>query len=191
MNILIITAHPSPFGDTHTIAKTYADAKLEKKHTVKIVDLYSEEYKVDTLRFTRLSEFVLSKIQSKFHEQILWANEIVVIHPIWWGMPPSIMKSWVELTFWPRVTYRYASGGKVEKLLLGKTAKIFATSGGPSWYYHLLIMPFLSFWKLCVFEFSGVDVVDVKICGYLDTGKNNPEKRAKRIEKFLQKIKNS
>lgn len=191
MNILIVIAHPSPLGDTHTIAKTYAEAKRDKKHTVQIVDLYGEEYKVDVLTYTKLSEFTPSKVQLKFQEQILWANEIVVVHPIWWGMPPSIMKSWVELTFWPRVTYRYASGGKVEKLLIGKTAKIFATCGGPSWYYHLLIMPLLSFWKLCVFEFSGVDVTDVQICGNLDTGKNNPEKRAERIEKFLRKIKNS
>lgn len=191
MNILIVTAHPSSFGDTHTIAKTYADAKKEKNNVVKIVDLYSSEYKVDVLTFANIREFVPSKVQLKFHEQITWANEIVVVHPIWWGMPPSIMKSWVELTFWPRVAYRYLPGGKVEKLLTGKTAKIFVTCGGPSWYYHFIFMPLLSFWKICVFEFSGVDVIDLKICGNLDRDKNEPEKRASRIQKFLEKIKKS
>lgn len=191
MNILIVTAHPSPLGDTHTIAKTYAEAKRSKNHTVKIVDLYSEENKVEPLNFTNIREFIPSKVQLKFQEQITWAHEIVVVHPIWWGLPPSIMKSWVELSFWPKVAYRYLPGGKVEKMLTGKTAKIFVTCGGPSWYYHLLIMPLLSFWKICVFQFSGVDVIDVKICGNLDTGKNNPERRAERMQNFLRKIKNS
>lgn len=191
MNILIVTAHPSPFGDTHTIAKTYADAKKEKGHTVQIVDLYSDEYKVDLLKYTSLREFVLSKVQLKFHEQITWAHEIIIVHPVWWGTAPSIMKSWVELTFWPKVAYSYMPGGKVQKLLTGKSAKIFATCGGPSWYYHFIFMPLLSFWKICVFEFSGVDVVEVKICGNLDTDKNFPEKRAARIQKFLKKIKES
>jgi putative NADPH-quinone reductase len=99
------------------------------------------------------------------------------------------MKSWVELTFWPRVAYRYLPTGKVEKLLTGKTAKIFATCGGPSWYYYFYFMPLLSFWKICVFGFSGVDVIDVKICGNLDKWKD--EKRSKHLEKFLEKIKNS
>lgn len=178
-------------GDTHTIAKTYAEAKRAKGNTVEIVDLYAKENRVEVLTFENIREFVPSPVQKKFQEQLVWANELVVVHPIWWGTAPSIMKSWVELTFWPKVAYCYLPGGKVEKMLAGKSAKIFATCGGPSWYYHLIFMPLLSFWKICVFEFSGVDVVDVKICGNLDTDKNFPEKRAARIQKFLRSIKNS
>lgn len=189
MNILIVTAHPSPQGDTHTIANTYAEAKRAQGHSIQIVDLYAEENKVDVLRFTNIREFVPSKVQLRFQEQVLWANEIVVVHPIWWGLPPSIMKSWAELTFWPRVTYRYTGPGKVQKLLLGKTAKIFATAGGPSWYHYFLFMPLTSFWKIAVFGFSGVDVIDVKVCGYLDIYMN--EKRTKHLENFIKKIKKS
>jgi putative NADPH-quinone reductase len=191
MNILIVTAHPSPLGETHTIAKTYAEAKREQNNTVQIIDLYSQENKTELLTFSTLSEFTPSKVQLKFQEQLLWAHEIVVVHPIWWGMPPSIMKSWVELTFWPKVAYNFSSKGNVEKLLTGKTAKIFVTCGQSSWYHHLHIMPLLSFWKTCVFGFTGVDVIDFKICGNLDKDKKNKEKREKRIEKFLRKIKNS
>ncbi|MCF7844144.1 NAD(P)H-dependent oxidoreductase [Candidatus Gracilibacteria bacterium] len=189
MNILIVTAHPSPLGDTHTIAKTYADAMLAKNNSVQIIDLYADEYKVEPLKFTNIREFVPSKVQLKFQEQITWANEIVVVHPIWWGVPPSIMKSWAELTFWPRVAYRYLPTGKVEKMLVGKTAKIFATCGGPSWYYYFIFMPLRSFWEICLFGFSGIDVTDVKICGNLDKWKD--EKRANHLQNFLKKIKNS
>lgn len=187
MNILIVTAHPSPEGVTHAIANTYAEEKRSKGHDVTIVNLYAKENEIPVLSFTHIREFAISDVQRKFHEQILWAHEIVVVHPIWWGLPPSIMKSWVELTFWPRVTYSYLPNGSVNKLLKGKKAKIFATAGGASWYHHFIFMPLLSFWDVCVFGFSGVDVVDVHICGKLDMLKG--EARTKKIQTFLEKIK--
>src|SRR5690242_19557582 len=113
MNILIVKAHPCPTGLTHGIANTYADQRRARGHDIQIVDLYSEEYRVPLLNFTNLREFVPGDVQKRFHEQIRWANEIVVVHPIWWGVPPSIMKSWVELTFWPRVAYSYLPNGNV------------------------------------------------------------------------------
>jgi putative NADPH-quinone reductase len=187
MNILIITAHPSPLAETHLIAKTYAEANLEKNNRVQLVDLYADEYKVDLLKFIDIHNFKPSKVQLKFQEQIKWANEIVVVHPIWWGTTPAIMKNWVDLTFWSKVSYHYEETGKLKKLFVGKTAKIFATCEGPSWYHYFIFMPLTSFWKISVFGFSGVDVVDVKICGNLSTYKE--EKRKKHLAKFLQKIK--
>lgn len=189
MNILIVTAHPSPHGDTHTIAKTYAEAKKSKGHTIQLVDLYAQENKVELLSFTNIREFTPSKVQQKFHEELLWAHEIVVVHPVWWGTPPSIMKSWVELAFWPHIAYKYTPSGSVEKLLLGKTAKIFATCGGPSWWYYFPFLPLRSFWETSVFNFCGVDVIDIKICGNLDILKD--EKRVNHFQKFLRKIKKS
>ena len=139
MNILIVTAHPSSKGHTHTIATTYAEAKRKKGHIVKIVDLYAKDSYLEYYAFENIRERPLEKVQKIFQEQLLWAHEIVMVHPIWWGMPPAIMKNWVEQTFWPGVAYKYMPGGKVNKLLKGKTAKVFATSGGSSWYYHLYV----------------------------------------------------
>ena len=189
MNILIVTAHPSSKSVTNSVASTYAEAKRSKGHTVEMVDLYSKEYKIEVLTFENIRECALSQVQKKFHVQLLWANEIVVVHPIWWGMAPSIMKSWTELAFWPGIAYKYTPEGKVHKLLTGKTAKIFATSGGPSWWFYLPILPLRPFWSTCVFGFSGIDVVDIKICGKLDIYKN--EKREKHLLKFLKKIRSS
>lgn len=190
MNILIITAHPSSKGDTHTIANTYADQKRERGHVVEIVNLYSKEYRVDLFEFENIREFQKSKTQLKFHEQMQWAHEIVIVHPIWWSAPPAILKNWVDLTIWPGVAYKYTPEGKVRKLFEGKSAKVFATCGGPSWYYRIpFFLPLRTFWETSVFGFCGVDLVDIKICGNLDKWKD--EKRAKHLEKFMKKIKES
>lgn len=190
MNILIVTAHPSSKGDTHTIANTYAEAKRAKGDVVTIVDLYSKEYATDVLRFEAIRECQKTKAQLKFHEQIQAAHEIVMVHPVWWSSVPAIMKNWIDLTIWPGVAYKYSPTGKVLKLLEGKSAKVFATCGGPSWYYHVpFILPLKTFWQTCVFGFCGVDLVDFKICGHLDIWKD--EKRANHLAKFLLSIKKS
>lgn len=190
MNILIVTAHPSSLGDTHTIANTYAEAKRAKGHVVDIVDLYAKEYAVPFLTFENIRECTTSKVQLKFQEQIQWAHEVVMVHPIWWSSIPAIMKNWVDITLWPGCAYKYSSEGNVLKLLEHKSAKVFATCGGPSWYYHLpFVMPLRTFWETCVFGFCGIDLVDIKICGNLDKWKG--EKRENHLAKFIEKVRRS
>lgn len=186
MNILIVKAHPSPLGHTHRIAETYAKAKKAKGHTVEIMDLYATECQADYLTFTNIREMTPPPVQKMCEDRITWADEIVVVHPIWWGMPPAIMKNWVDITFWVHFAYKYAPDGKVIKMLTDKTAKIFATCGGTGWWYYLPILPLYSYWKTCVFGFTGVDVVDMKICTNLDKWRG--ERADKHFEKFLKKI---
>lgn len=189
MNILIVKAHPSPLGHTHKIAETYAQAKKNKGHTVKIIDLYAAENQCELLCFENIREIVPPKMQKVFEDQIAWANEIVVVHPIWWGLPPAIMKNWVDLAFWVHFAYMYMPDGHVKPMLSGKTAKVFATSGGTGWWYHLPLLPLASFWKTCVFGFTGVEVIDFKVCTNLDKWRG--EKADKHFEKFLKKIETS
>jgi putative NADPH-quinone reductase len=189
MNILIVTAHPSKTGDTHTIARAYAEAKRAKGHIVEVLDLYDKSSSTDLLCFENIREMEIPKVQKKFQDQILWANEVVIVHPVWWSAPPAIMKNWVDLTFWPGVAYKYMPNGKVSRMLKGKTAKVFATCGGPSWWYYFYFLPLLPFWKIAVFYFSGVELVDFKVCGKLDVLKGDA--RTKHFEKFLAKVKSS
>ena len=186
MNILIVKAHPSPLGHTHVIANTYAERKRAKGDEVKIIDLYAPENNCDLLCFDNIREMTPPPLQKTFEEEIAWANEIVVVHPIWWGLPPAVMKNWVDLTFWVHFAYMYEPDGDVVPMLKGKTAKIFATSGGPSWWYHLPILPLRQFWVTTLFHFVGIKVTDFKVCGNLDKWRG--EKADKHFEKFLKKI---
>jgi NAD(P)H dehydrogenase (quinone) len=189
MNILIVKAHPSTLGHTHRIAQTYADVKIAKKHDVKILDLFAEENKLDYMRFEKIRERPIDPVQKKFQDQLIWADEIVVVHPVWWGTPPSILKTWTEQAFWPGIAYKYSPEGKVMKLLKGKTAKVFATSGGPGWINEWFFMPLWSFWNISIFWFSGVEVTDFKVCGNLD--KYRGERADAIFEKFLLRVKKS
>ena len=93
MNILIVTAHPAKNSHTHKIVDTYKQTKESTDHIVKVIDLYSEEYRVPFLAFESIREVVPTKEVLEMREMINWANEIVVVHPMWWSFTPAIMKS--------------------------------------------------------------------------------------------------
>jgi putative NADPH-quinone reductase len=152
--------------------------------------LYAKENQVDLFAFENIREFQKSKTQIRFQTQIQEAHEIVIVHPVWWSSAPAILKNWIDLTIWPGVAYKYTPQGKVMKLLEGKSAKVFATCGGPSWYFHLpFILPLRTFWETCVFGFCGIDLVDIQVCGNLDKWKD--EKRARHLAKFIEKVRRS
>ena len=186
MKILIVKAHPSPLGHVHRIAETYANAKKAKGHEVKIVDLYAPENKEEFLRFDNIRDMKALPEQIRFEKDVTWADEIVMVHPIWWGMPPAIMMNWVDLTFWAHFAYQFLPNGSMKPLLTGKTAKVFATAGGPSWLYYLPIFPLREFRFLTLFHSVGIDGTDFKVCGNLD--KMHGPEADKHFENFLKKI---
>lgn len=189
MKILIVKAHPSKHGHAHRVAEAYADSKRAKRHEVKIVDLYTDECKEGFLTFENIRKMKTWPEQIIYEKDVAWADEIVVVFPIWWGMPPAIMMNWVDLTFWTHFAYKFNPDGSMQPLLAGKTAKVFATAGGPSWFYYLPILPLRQFWGLTLFRSVGVELVDFKVCGYLDKWKG--EKVERHFENFLRKIRAS
>ena len=189
MKVLIVSAHPSTKGHTHRIVNTYSDARKSKGHEVQIVDLFAPENELPLFKFENIRERPIDKNQKKFQEQVIWADEIVVVHPIWWATPPSTMKNWAEQVFWPGVAYKYTPEGKLNCLLSGKTAKVFCTSGGPGWIHEWPFMALYPFWKFAVFGFCGVDVTEIRVCGFMD--KYRGERAEKRFDKFLLTIKKS
>jgi NAD(P)H dehydrogenase (quinone) len=40
-------------------------------------------------------------------EKILWADEIVLVFPIWWGDMPAIMKNWMDCNFMSGFAFKY------------------------------------------------------------------------------------
>ena len=60
------------------------------------------------------------------------AEGIIIIHPNWWGMPPAILKGWVDRVMRPGVAYEFLEGdsgeGVPRGLLRARRAIVFNTS---------------------------------------------------------------
>lgn len=183
-NILILTAHPSSKGHTHQIANTYKEASEKAGHTVTVIDLYAPENELSFLRFEDIKNYERHPNVERFQKMITDASELVVVHPLWWGGAPAIMKNFFDTVFTAGFAFSYA-GGSLHKLLKGKTGKVFLTAGGSMLLYSLFIIPpFKAIWKYFTLEYSGVKVTDFKVCDKMSINML-PEK----FVKFLEKVK--
>jgi NAD(P)H dehydrogenase (quinone) len=179
MSSLIITAHPSSHGFTHEIAHAYV--RYAEKHGKKahIIDLYAPEWKLDFLAYEATSELKdVSEKQKQFHAAIEAADEIVFIFPIWWVSVPAILKNFFDCVFTSGFAYKYKSGGMFpEKLLRGKTAKVFCTCDAIGWMYWLIGNPLRITLQIGIFGWCGLKLKLFQT--YDQMRKKTPEERKK------------
>ena len=68
--------------------------------------------------------------------EIAAAEGLIVVHPSWWGMPPAILKGWIDRVIRPGVAYDLkadATGNRTHHVgrLKVRTALVFNTADTP------------------------------------------------------------
>jgi len=174
MKISLILAHPRPGSFNHAIASTAARAILGAGHTVSIHDLYAEAFdpllhSEEIPRDTQLPNDI-----AQHCAEIATADGIVIVHPDWWGMPPAILKGWIDRVLRPGVAYQFAETDSGEGipagLLKAKAAIVFNTSNTPlRREIEVFGDPLERLWKDCVLAFCGVPVVQRRMFGVVVT----------------------
>lgn len=162
MNILVILAHPTPGSFNHAIADTVIRALHKIGHPTVMHDLYAEGFDpiLPTGEIPREGS-VASEIEEHC-AQLVAAAGIVIIHPNWWGMPPAILKGWVDRVVRPGAAYEFGEGDSGEGvpagLLKAKAAVVFTTSNTPEKREREVFGdPLENLWKTCIFDFCGVN----------------------------------
>jgi NAD(P)H dehydrogenase (quinone) len=160
MHSLIIKAHPRADGFTHAIADTYQKNQVAAGNTATILDLCSPEHAQAYAEMASATRITSDSSTEKMQAYITAADEIVWIFPVWWMDCPAIMKNFWDRNFTSGFAFRYRADGKIDKLLTGKTTKVFATAGGPG-----AIIGFLMglIWKQGRFSFVGLKPTDFRI----------------------------
>lgn len=141
MKHLIILTHPSPNSLNALFKQTLADHLFEQGHEVEIRDLYEINFNPvlspEDMTGQRRGE-VSPDVKSE-QEWILWADNLIVIHPIWWTGAPALFKGYIERVFSYGFAYRYDQG--VQKgLLAGKQLVIINTHGKSHQEYEAMGM---------------------------------------------------
>lgn len=161
MKISIILAHPYQGSFNHAIANAAAETLNSAGHTVILHDLYKERFD-PLLPYAEISRDAhLPPAIAAHCAEIALADGIVIVHPDWWGMPPAILKGWIDRVLRPGVAYRFAetdSGeGIPEGLLNAQAVIVFNTSNTPA-ARELEVFgdPLERIWKDCVVSFCGI-----------------------------------
>lgn len=180
MKTLIITAHPASNGYTHEIAGAIKDRREKRGEIVEILDLYKTDLNQNFLRFENPQEMKLpnetrDRIQLKMKE----ANEIIVIHPLWWFGPPAIMKNFLDNNITSPFAFHYDKGKRIPHLT-DKTGRIYITCDGLTWIYYLLGLPFVMNWVFGIFIFCGIKARSFDLMCMMCM-KTDMEKRKKKL----------
>lgn len=162
MKSLIITAHPSSKGFTHRIAEAYKAGAESSGVTVEILDLYKENPKQGFLTFENVKDPTIDPLRDSYQNKIREADNIVFIHPLWWGAMPAILKNFIDINISSGFAFRYIKGKPVG-LLKGKTASVYITCDGSIWLYRFLGLPFKTTWSVIVLYVCGLKIRKIKI----------------------------
>jgi NAD(P)H dehydrogenase (quinone) len=89
---------------------------------------------------------------------ILWAEHLVFVYPVWWGSIPALMKGFLDRTFLPGFAFKYVPGKKFPRQLLqGRSAHLLLTMDTPPWYFKWAYRaPAIHQMKKTTLEFCGV-----------------------------------
>jgi NAD(P)H dehydrogenase (quinone) len=161
MKVSVILGHPRLGSFNHAIAETAVQALQAGGHTVRYHDLYAEGFEPAVPGAEVSKGAQLAPAVGQHCDEIAEAEGIVVVHPNWWGMPPAILKGWIDRVLRVGVAYRFAEGDGGEGVPIGllkaQAALVFTTSDTPR-KRELAVFgdPLETIWKNCIFDFCGV-----------------------------------
>jgi putative NADPH-quinone reductase len=174
MKISVILAHPHPGSFNHAIADEAASVLRKSGHAVTIHDLYREQFD-PVLPYDEIPRDAPPDPVITLHcREIATADGIVFIHPDWWGMPPAILKGWIDRVLRPGIAYRFAEtdtgDGIPEGLLVARAVLVFNTSNTPAEREQEAFGdPLERIWRDCIVSFCGVRTFRRRMFGVIVT----------------------
>jgi len=137
--VTIIQGHPDPAPNRfcRQFADAYAKAARKSGHAVEAIDLASLEFSLLRSKDDYENGAAPSAL-ARAQAAIKAADHLVLIFPLWLGDMPALVKGFLEQVLRPGFAYRGTmDGGKFQKLLKGKSARIVVTMGMPATVYRL------------------------------------------------------
>jgi putative NADPH-quinone reductase len=161
MRVLVILAHPRSNSFNHAIGEAAVHVLEAEGHQVAVHDLYAEGFD-PILGWKEIPKGSQIDGTIAMHcRDLVEAEGIIVVHPNWWGMPPAMLKGWVDRVIRPGVAYEFLEGdsgdGVPRGLLQARIALVFNTSNTPlQREQEAFGDPLQTLWKNCIFGLCGI-----------------------------------
>lgn len=135
MNVVIVYAHPYDGSFCKALLDTAVATLEERGANVKIKDLVKMDFdpvmRPEDLKAAKTKEYT-PEVKAE-QDDILWADTIITISPVWFGMVPGFLKSYFDKVFIAGFGYDAGVG-----LLPGKRVFSLFTFGGKDTYLDLV-----------------------------------------------------
>ncbi|AIQ71597.1 NAD(P)H-dependent oxidoreductase [Paenibacillus graminis] len=191
MNTLVIYIHPNHQSLNYAFLQEVLRGSREnaKVAEIQVLDLYDEGFD-PVLVFNehkRRRDMHTDPALAKYREQLMWADKIVLVYPIWWGRPPAMLMGYIDQMFASGFAYRDKGGLLPEGLLKGKSVVCISTMQGPT-HYPLLMLhnAHKVLMRKALFNFVGIRKVKFFEFGSMESKRG---KHARKLERIYQYFK--
>ncbi len=183
--ILIVNAHPDAAQPhfLHALADAYAEGATGAGHEVRRIELA----KIDFAWLKSQDEFERGEPAPAIRaaqQDIVWAQHLVILHPLWLGMMPALLKAFLEQTLRPGFAHR-VEGPRPMALLRGRSARVVITMGMPAPAYRWWFGAHgLKAMERSILRFCGIKPVRSTLIGMVDA--MSAEARADRLAELRE-----
>jgi NAD(P)H dehydrogenase (quinone) len=187
--VLIIDGHPNPNSFCNALADAYHQGSLAGGHLTELLHVRDMQFNISLSHgYSHISELALDVKTAQ--EKIKWADHIVIIHPVWWGSVPALLKGFFDNVLLPGFAFKYKKDSPLwDKLLKGKTGHLIYTSDTPLWLYkYFFSSPSVNQVKNRTLQFCGIR--PVKVTGIAPIRKSSDAFREKWLRKIQQEASN-
>lgn len=160
--VLIINGHPNENSFCSALAQSYAKGAKGAGNQVSVLNVRELKFNPDLSNGFN-AEQLLEPDLKKAQEQLTWAEHVVVVHPVWWGSVPALLKGFFDRVLLPGFAFKYKKNSPMwDKLLSGKTGHVIYTSDTPIFIYNWFFgAPSVNMVKKRVLQFCGISSVKV------------------------------
>ena len=178
--VLVIQANPDPSAERfgRQLEKAYIGAARKAGHDVIALDLA----RLSIPPLTSKAEYEKGPVPKEIataQKQVLAAEHIVFIFPLWLGDMPALLKAFLEQLLRPGFAYAGSTEkGLPKKLLKGKSARIIITMGMPAAFYRLYYRAHsLKNLKRNILAFCGISPARETLVGLVEAKDSTARKR--------------
>lgn len=191
MKVLIIYTHPNHQSLSYAFLEEVIRGSGENTaiEEVKVLDLYEDGFN-PVLVFhenKRRRDMHRDPDFARYREQLMWADKIVFVYPIWWGRPPAMLMGYIDQMFASGFAYRETGKMLPDGLLKGKSAVCISVMKGPTHYpllwlnnSHKVLM------RKALLNFVGIKKVKFFEFGNMESPKGKHKEKLNKIYRYFQ-----
>lgn len=147
MKTLIVYSHPYEGSFCNAVLKAVRNGLKKGGHTCKVINLDKDNFDPvmrpkDLKAFAQLGRGIDAALLDldprvlRYKKKLEWAEQIVMIFPIWWMTMPAMMKGFVDKVIFPGVAYEMDEGRLRSRLDSLKQVTVISTMNTPADIYR-------------------------------------------------------
>ncbi len=161
MRLVVVVSHPDPASLCRALAAAAVAAGAAAGAEVSLHDLHADGFD-PLLRAEEIGTTAFADgLAARYADDLVAADAVVVVHPVWFFHVPAPVKGWVERVVREGVAFSVSPDGTIAGRLRARRALVITTANGsPETERRAFGDPVVTFWRDVVFKPAGVESVE-------------------------------